>query len=44
MEYQQDPQGFVEKYTALYGPVFRARVYGRVSLLKIQASCFSFDP
>ncbi|KAI7858130.1 hypothetical protein BDC45DRAFT_498928, partial [Circinella umbellata] len=42
IEYQKDPQGFVEKYTALYGPVFRARVYGRVSGVK--SFLFCFDP
>ncbi|KAI9257381.1 hypothetical protein BDA99DRAFT_137820 [Phascolomyces articulosus] len=29
-EYNQDPQGFVEKYRAELGPVFRVRIFGRL--------------
>lgn len=33
-EYRQNPQAFVEKYAKLYGPVYRAYLFGEVKAKK----------
>ena len=33
LEYRRDPRAFVEKYSAVYGPVFQCHIFGRVNII-----------
>lgn len=35
-EYRKDPKAFLDKWTAKFGPVFRAHIFGRVCQCQLE--------